>query len=241
MVADSVVGIDYPWPCDGSRDCDRHSATLPRGSRAANSCIRECRKGAESTPTGVDSGRNGLRAKAAFPSGIWRNVGRFVGHVVVWLAARRETSSMRYVSRRALLIGMAVGWTLALSARVQAETPGRTALWGYDPVSYFTAGRPEAGSAEFTFAFDDATYWFASEEHRKMFAAEPQRYAPQFKGFCTLSVARGLKVEADPEAWVIWNGKLYVFGSKDAVPEFKANPAEIADKANAAWRPLKTN
>ena len=54
-------------------------------------------------------------------------------------------------------------------------------------------------------------------------------------------MARGLKAEADPEAWTIWNGKLYVFGDKDAVSEFKANPGEIADKANAAWAPLKTN
>jgi YHS domain-containing protein len=139
------------------------------------------------------------------------------------------------------LIAIVVGLALAPSTRLKAESPGRSALWGYDPVSYFTAGRPEQGSAEFSFQFDDTTYWFASEEHRKMFAADPEHYAPQFKGYCALSVARGLKVEADPEAWTIWNGKLFVFGSKDAVPKFKANPGEIADKANAAWAPLKTN
>ena len=150
---------------------------------------------------------------------------------------------MRYVSRRLLLISVAVaaGRALALSTRAKAETPGRTALWGYDPVSYFTVGHPEQGSAEFSFRFDDTTYWFASEEHRKMFAADPERYAPQFKGYCALSVARGLKIEADPEAWTIWNGKLFVFGSKDAVPKFKANPRENADKANAAWASLKTD
>jgi YHS domain-containing protein len=148
---------------------------------------------------------------------------------------------MRYVSRRPLLITMAVGWAFALSPRVPAGTPGRTALWGYDPVSYFTAGHPEAGSDEFTFGFDDATYWFASEEHRKMFAADPERYAPQFKGYCALSVAKGLKVEVDPEAWAIWNGKLYVFGTKDGLSDFKANPGAIVDKANAAWVSLRTN
>jgi YHS domain-containing protein len=136
---------------------------------------------------------------------------------------------------------MVVGWALAPSTPVQAETPGRTALWGYDPVSYFTVGHPEQGSAEFSFQFDDTSYWFASEEHRKMFAADPEHYAPQFKGYCALSVARGLKIEADPEAWTIWNGKLFVFGSKDAVPKFKANPGENADKANAAWASLKTD
>jgi YHS domain-containing protein len=142
---------------------------------------------------------------------------------------------MRYVSRRLLLMGVTVGWAFALAPRVQAETPGRTALWGYDPVSYFTAGHPEQGSAQFSFQFDDTTYWFASEEHRKMFAAGPEHYAPQFKGYCASSVARGLKAEVDPEAWTIWNGQLFVFGSKDDVPEFLANPGEIADKAKAAW------
>ena len=150
---------------------------------------------------------------------------------------------MRYLARRVLLISMAVaaGWTLAPSTRVQAESPGRTALWGYDPVSYFTIGHPEQGLAEFSFQFDDTTYWFASEEHRKMFAADPEHYAPQFKGYCALSVARGLKIEADPEAWTIWNGQLFVFGSKDDVPEFLANPGEMAGKAKAAWAPHTTN
>jgi YHS domain-containing protein len=148
---------------------------------------------------------------------------------------------MRCVSRRHLLIATAVGWAFALSPCLQAETEGRRALWGYDPVSYFTAGHPEPGSAEFSFPFDGTTYWFASEEHRKMFAADPEHYAPQFKGYCALSVARGLKVEADPEAWTIWNGQLFVFGSKDGVPELLANPGKIADKAHAAWTSLKTN
>ena len=61
------MGIDYPWPCDGSRDCDRHSATLPRGSRVANSCILECPKRADSAPTGTASGTTGVRAIAALP------------------------------------------------------------------------------------------------------------------------------------------------------------------------------
>jgi YHS domain-containing protein len=132
-------------------------------------------------------------------------------------------------------IAAVAGWALPLSTRVQAETPGRTALWGYDPVSYFAAGRPEHGSDKFSFEFEDTTYWFASEEHLKMFAADPERYAPQFKGYCASSVARGLKAEIDPEAWTIWNGQLFVFGSKDDVPEFLANPSEISNKAKAAW------
>ena len=115
----------------------------------------------------------------------------------------------------------------------------RVALKGYDPVSYFTDGRPEKGSSEFTFAFDDTTYWFKSAEHRTLFAADPEHYAPQFDGYCAVQVSRGHKVEADPEAWTITNGKLYVFSGKPGVPIFQQQPVAIAEKANENWSKLR--
>ena len=115
----------------------------------------------------------------------------------------------------------------------------RVALKGYDPVSYFTDGRPEKGSSEFTFAFDDTTYWFKSAEHRTLFAADPEHYAPQFDGYCAVQVSRGQKVEADPEAWTITNGKLYVFAGKPGVPIFQEQPVAIAKKANENWSKLR--
>jgi YHS domain-containing protein len=138
-------------------------------------------------------------------------------------------------------IPAAVGGILGPLSQARAGSPGRIALQGYDPVSYFTPGHPEQGLAEFSVPFDDTTYWFANEEHRKMFAADPERYAPQFRGYCAASVAKGVKFEADPEAWTIWNGKLFVFGGKGAVPSFSASPGEIAGKANATWATLKDN
>ena len=151
---------------------------------------------------------------------------------------------MRYVSRRtlwAIAVAAMAGGVFAPSARAHAGSPGHTALSGYDPVSYFTAGHPERGSEQFSFPFDDTTYLFASEEHRKLFAANPEKYAPQFAGYCALGVSMGLKVEADPKAWTISNGKLFVFASKQVVPEFKAKPGEIARQADAAWVTLKSN
>ena len=115
----------------------------------------------------------------------------------------------------------------------------RVALKGYDPVSYFTDGRPEKGSSEFTFAFDDTTYWFKSAEHRTLFAADPEHYAPQFDGYCAVQVSRGHKVEADPEAWTITNGKLYVFAGKPGVPIFQEQPVAIAEKAKENWSKLR--
>ncbi len=124
------------------------------------------------------------------------------------------------------------------SASAQNAMPGggaRVALKGYDPVAYFTDGKPEKGSKEFTFAFDDTTYWFKSAAHRDKFAANPEQYAPQFDGYCAIQLSRGHKVEADPEAWTITNGKLYVFSLKKGVPKFRKESVAIAEKANENW------
>jgi hypothetical protein len=68
-----------------------------------------------------------------------------------------------------------------------------------------------------------------------MFVADPDHYAPQFRGYCTVTLSRGAKYEADPEAWAIADGKLYAFGSKEGVPVFQAQTASIVDN----WAKLR--
>ena len=147
------------------------------------------------------------------------------------------------LSRRCFVsAAMAVAFCCG-NAAAQSKSPiagQRVALKGYDPISYFTDGKPEKGSSEFTFAFDDTTYWFKNAEHRDKFTADPERYAPQFDGFCALQLSRGRKVEADPEAWTITNGKLYVFSGKGGVPKFQEQPVAIAEKAGENWHQLRT-
>jgi YHS domain-containing protein len=124
-----------------------------------------------------------------------------------------------------------------------AQTPPsgrRVALSGYDPVSYFTPGHPEKGQDAFWFAYDDAIYYFKSAEHRAKFAADPERYAPQYDGFCAAGLSKGVKHEPDPEAWAIINGKLYVVELKERIAEFKKHPDSFIDKANANWPRLRT-
>ena len=72
----------------------------------------------------------------------------------------------------------------------QGNRPSRrVAIGGHDPVAYFTAGRPVKGSSSFSFPFDEADYYFASAEHQKMFSADPDRYAPQYSGYCAIGVS----------------------------------------------------
>ena len=148
------------------------------------------------------------------------------------------------ISRRAVLVGLVAFAVVAqLGGTLAADAPAvggkRVTLGGYDPVSYFTDGRPEKGSDAFTATYDDATYWFKSAEHRAQFVADPDRYAPQFNGFCAINVSRGAKYEADPEAWVIADGKLYVFGGKGGVPIFQQQAASIVQKATETWPELR--
>jgi YHS domain-containing protein len=74
------------------------------------------------------------------------------------------------------------------------ETDG-VAIKGYDPVAYFTYHKPVKGAEAHRFAYEGVAYQFASEAHRKAFAADPSRYAPQFGGFCAYGTAAGHKAD----------------------------------------------
>ena len=86
-------------------------------------------------------------------------------------------------SRRSILIGLPILVTVAAAA---AER--RLARKGYDPVSYFTDGKPTRGFPEIEYEWDGLRYRFARAEHRELFKAEPVRYAPQFGNFCAMAL-----------------------------------------------------
>ena len=133
------------------------------------------------------------------------------------------------------LLGVLAPLRTTHAAGERSPTGERVALSGYDPVAYFTDNHPVKGSSEFSASFDGTTYWFRDAAHRALFVADPDRYAPQFKGYCTIMVSRNVKQEADPEAWAIADGKLYVFSVKQGVPLFEQQTASITEKATANW------
>jgi YHS domain-containing protein len=142
----------------------------------------------------------------------------------------------------ALIAGAAVLTVAAEFGTAKAELPPsgrRVALSGYDSVAYFTPGHPEKGSEAFWFAFDDAVYYFRTAKHRALFAADPERYAPQYAGYCAAGLSKGYKEEPDPEAWAIVNGKLYLVALKERIKQFKQDPDSFIDKADANWPKLR--
>ena len=84
------------------------------------------------------------------------------------------------------------------------------AVGGYDPVAYFTAHKPVIGRGDILYAWRGAAWRFANEKNRDVFAANPEKYAPQYGGYCAYAVAKGGTAGGDPQAWTIVGGKLYI-------------------------------
>jgi YHS domain-containing protein len=88
------------------------------------------------------------------------------------------------------------------------------AIGGYDPVAYFTEMKPVKGAADFHASYEGSTFYFVSAAHRDAFAANPERFAPQYGGFCAYGAARGYKAAIEPAAFTVVGEKLYLNYSK---------------------------
>ena len=113
------------------------------------------------------------------------------------------------------------------------------AIDGYDPVAYHQGKGPVEGSRSITYDWNGATWWFVSEENRDLFAADPERYAPVYGGYCAYGVAVGNKVGFDPEAWTIFEDKLYLNLNKGIQKRWLKDIPGYIKKADANWRKLK--
>jgi YHS domain-containing protein len=146
-------------------------------------------------------------------------------------------------TRRAML-WMVPGATLAVplgarflpsagAAGVNADDG--VAVRGTDVVAYFLQGRPVAGSAAHTHAWRGATWRFASAANRDRFAADPERYAPAYGGFCAYAVSEGYTAPIDPAAWRIVDGRLFLNFDRSVQRRWERDiPGRIA-RADENW------
>lgn len=146
---------------------------------------------------------------------------------------------MRFLSKyfiaSMVLIASMVSVT-AFAEEYRYSTPG---ISGYDPVAYFTDGKPVRGSGYHVTVVDGVTYAFSNAEHRKMFEADPQKYLPAYGGYCAYGVAVGKKFVADPEVWKIVQGKLYLNLDKGIQQKWDKDTPGYIKKADANWIEIK--
>src|SRR5215471_2765107 len=95
------------------------------------------------------------------------------------------------------------------------------ALHGFDPVAYFTQHKAVKGDAQLTAVYKGVTYEFASKEDQAAFQASPEKYVPQYGGFCAFATSVGVKADIDPHEFAIHDGKLYVNNSDRAQKLFE--------------------
>ncbi len=123
---------------------------------------------------------------------------------------------MKKLVSKFVAIGIFLAGLVALASPAQAVDPIYTgyfsnlAVSGYDPVAYFTEGRPVKGNSSITHSYMGAQWRFASEENKALFVEAPDQYAPQYGGYCAWAVSQGYTASADPEQWSIVDGKLYL-------------------------------
>ena len=121
---------------------------------------------------------------------------------------------------------------------VQAFAFAGEALQGYDPVAYFTQGHPQKGSSQYQTEWNGSTWSFASAEDKKMFEANPEKYAPQYGGYCAFGMSKGAKAPSDPKAWTILNGKLYLNYSSQIKSMWEQNRDANIQQADQNWKKL---
>jgi YHS domain-containing protein len=155
------------------------------------------------------------------------------------------------ISRRLVLSAFAVSIagiaSLPLTALAYDEASGSAinldakhiGLKGYDPVAYFSAGAPTLGDARYSAKHEGATYHFATAENRHKFVADPARYVPQFGGFCAMGVALEKKLDGDPQAWRVVDGKLYLNVNKDIQKKWLENVPGNLKTAQENWPSIK--
>ncbi len=109
---------------------------------------------------------------------------------------------------------------------------------GYDVVAYFVDQKPVRGNPAIAHTWLGATFHFATTEHRDAFAKAPEKYAPQFGGFCAWAVSRNYTADIDPEAWTVANGRLFLNYSKRVQETWLQNRDANIAKGDANWPAL---
>jgi len=169
--------------------------------------------------------------------------------------SRREKYAMK-IKSLAILAGLSmlsIGLTTGLGNRANINADAATpvmlaqrsrpffyqengiAIGGTDPVAYFRQGQAVAGSPQITHRWGNATWQFSSAENRDLFANNPERYAPQYGGYCAWAVSQGYTARTDPNAWKIVDDKLYLNYNRRIQGRWEGDITGHIDRANENW------
>ena len=138
------------------------------------------------------------------------------------------------MTKKILLLGAV--WMLSLLAfGQQSRIYGSVAVSGYDPVAYFTEGKPVKGGATNSLEYMGAEWRFSSEENKALFLADPEKYAPQYGGYCAWAVANNYTAPGNPKDWTIRDGKLYLNFNSNIHRQWLRNVERYIQRGDRNW------
>jgi hypothetical protein len=158
------------------------------------------------------------------------------------MTATRQTRK-HYLCVAALIIGLTGTMSVlraATTERVVTDVHTGLAIYGIDPVAYFTNGKPTAGRENFELRHAGVVWRFDNEGNRAAFIAAPDVYMPQFGGYDPVGVSLGVARPGIPALWALREQRLYLFYAADARAKFLANPAEVIAGATGRWPAVKS-
>jgi len=113
------------------------------------------------------------------------------------------------------------------------------AIRGYDPVAYFSDGKPVKGEEKLMYNWNNAYWYFSTQQNLDLFKASPEKYAPQYGGYCAYGLSNGYKAPTDADAWTIENGKLYLNYNTEVREMWSKQKKERIEKADKNWQAVK--
>jgi YHS domain-containing protein len=155
-----------------------------------------------------------------------RHVGSVAGAIALGLAA--------------LAAGFPPVLRAATTERIVVDRHTGLALYGVDPVAYFTDGRMIVGRAEFEYRHAGAIWHFHNEGNLAAFRADPDVYMPRFGGYDPVGIARGVSTPGFGQLWAVFEQRLYLFYTAEARRSFMANPAAVIAAATARWAEVRS-
>lgn len=115
------------------------------------------------------------------------------------------------------------------------------AIDGYDTVSYFVNKKAEQGKKEYSYCWHCALWYFANQQDLDKFKKDPQKYVPQYGGWCAFGIASGYFIKVDPSVWSIFKGKLYLNVTNKIRIRWLNKSEQYIAQANAQWQIVSTN
>jgi hypothetical protein len=118
-------------------------------------------------------------------------------------------------------------------------TQNGVAIKGYDAVAYFTDNAAVLGVKQYSYIWQGAEWHFKNQAHLDAFKASPQKYAPQFGGYCAYGVSQNHKAPTEPTAFTIIDGKLYLNYNDKVKETWRKDTKNNIEKAQTNWVMLK--